>query len=464
MKRNRIAAGALALAMGLGAVAPSFAAEAPKAEAKKELKSTELFQEQYKSLLERTNKERNDYMAAKSAYDTADSELKAAKDKLAKEYAAYEEIINPIGERINAYKNAVARAEEELNLHSEFVVEQSYTEEKITYIVKDGVDSLGNPIYRTKTETVKVYKPLPTTAAKEGHEAEFEVAKERLENAQRDLEDIKSKVASASEQLQRVKAAEGARDVAQTNFNKAEEALAKHLVNGQPIWEKSLAEVKAASEGYNVTVQATEKGVVVVDKNEDTDNKGVSEAELAKLRKSVENAKVRKEAVKIVKSTAKNISAKNAEYLDKLVADAEKLIEKGEAVLKANEKKAAFSVFSTAYASEEEEEVTDEDVRALTEELDAKTKEMEEAIKKVDEAEGEADEEEKPADKEEEKTPAKEEEKPAVKEDTTAKSAVKSSANRTAGRNAKTGIAGVAGVAGVLAAASVAYAASKKNN
>ena len=35
---------------------------------------------------------------------------------------------------------------------------------------------------------------------------------------------------------------------------------------------------------------------------------------------------------------------------------------------------------------------------------------------------------------------------------------------RKAGNNAKTGIAGVAGVAGVLAAASVAYAASKKNN
>ena len=60
MKRNKLAAGALALALGLSAVAPSFADDA-KAETKSELKSTELFQEQYKSLLERTNKERNIY-------------------------------------------------------------------------------------------------------------------------------------------------------------------------------------------------------------------------------------------------------------------------------------------------------------------------------------------------------------------------------------------------------------------
>ena len=72
MKRNRIAAGALALAMGLSAVAPSFAAEAKTTdakeikEAKKDLSSSELFQEQYKELLERTNKERNDYVAAKT--------------------------------------------------------------------------------------------------------------------------------------------------------------------------------------------------------------------------------------------------------------------------------------------------------------------------------------------------------------------------------------------------------------
>ena len=479
MKRNRIAAGALALALGLSAVAPSFADDA-KAETKSELKSTELFQEQYKSLLERTNKERNDYVAARAAYDKADAELKAAKETLAKEYKAYEEIINPIAERLEAYNNAIERAKKELELYGNYQAIEEKSTIKVPQITID--KSTGKTVVTYTEKEVKVVSfPGNEWVAKSDDvktKAQFEVALERYQNAQKDLEDINGTLASAADQLQRVKAAETARDVAQTNFDKAEKELAKHYVNGDikgtAIWEKSLAEVKAAAEGYNVTIQATDKGIVVVKKD---DKKEISAEQLAKLQKSIDKANETLKAVDLLKQFAPNTAKLNTAKLDALVAEQKATIAKAEAIIKGADKKVAL--ISTAFAAEEEEEVTSEDVDALIKELDDNTdainKEMENLDKQVKD-----EDEEKPADKKDEDKKdedKKDEEKPADKKDEDKKdedkkedkkvektTVVEKSANKAAGSNAKTGIAGVAGVAGVLAAASVAYAASKKNN
>ncbi|PKZ15659.1 hypothetical protein [Anaerococcus octavius] len=480
MKRNRIAAGALALAMGLSAVAPSFAAEAKTTdakeikEAKKDLSSSELFQEQYKELLERTNKERNDYVAAKTAYDKADADLKAAKETLAKEYKAYEDIINPIAQRLNAYNNAVDRADQELALYSDvkLVINTEVVKVPTFTVTKDS--STGKDVYTVEYVEKEVKNPTLSAEAKAkpGYEAEFEAAKRRLENAKKDLEDIKGKLANAADQLQKVKAAEGARDVAQTNFDKAEAKLAEQkAANGKYIWENSLAEVKAAAEGYNVTIQATDKGIVVVKKD---DKKEISAEQLAKLQKSIDKANETLKAVDLLKQFAPNTAKLNTAKLDALVAEQKATIAKAEAIIKGADKKVAL--ISTAFAAEEskedsKEEVTSEDVDALIKELDDNTdainKEMENLDKQVKD-----EDEEKPADKDKDK---KDEEKPADKEDKKDEdkkedkkvektTVVEKSANKAAGSNAKTGIAGVAGVAGVLAAASVAYAASKKNN
>ena len=485
MKRNRIAAGALALAMGLSAVAPSFAAEAKTTdakeikEAKKDLSSSELFQEQYKELLERTNKERNDYVAAKTAYDKADADLKAAKETLAKEYKAYEELINPIAARVDAYNDAVKRATEEYNLYAERKADGKIEKIKVPTFTKNDEGKI-----EVKFEEKEILVPGKVyDEAKSGYESEFEVAKKRLENAQKDLEDIKGKLASAADQLQRVKAAETARDVAQTNFDKAEKELAKHYVGGDikgtAIWEKSLAEVKAAAEGYNVTIQATDKGIVVVKKD---DKKEISAEQLAKLQKSIDKANETLKAVDLLKQFAPNTAKLNTAKLDALVAEQKATIAKAEAIIKGADKKVAL--IPTAFAAEEskedsKEEVTSEDVDALIKELDDNTdainKEMENLDKQVKD-----EDEEKPADKKDEDKKdedKKDEEKPADKKDEDKKdedkkedkkvektTVVEKSANKAAGSNAKTGIAGVAGVAGVLAAASVAYAASKKNN
>ena len=482
MKRNRIAAGALALAMGLSAVAPSFAAEAKTTdakeikEAKKDLSSSELFQEQYKELLERTNKERNDYVAAKTAYDKADADLKAAKETLAKEYKAYEEIINPIAEKVDAYNDAVKRATEEYNLHSERKADGKIETIKVPTFTKTDEGK-----FEVKFEEKKVLVAGEVNdKAKSGHETEFEVAKKRLENAKKDLEDIKGKLANAADQLQKVKAAETARDVAQTNFDKAEAKLAEQkAANGKYIWENSLVEVKAAAEAYNVTIQATDKGIVVVKKD---DKKEISAEQLAKLQKSIDKANETLKAVDLLKQFAPNTAKLNTAKLDALVAEQKATIAKAEAIIKGADKKVAL--IPTAFAAEgskedSKEEVTSEDVDALIKELDDNTdainKEMENLDKQVKD-----EDEEKPADKKDEDKKdedKKDEEKPADKKDEDKKdedkkedkkvektTVVEKSANKAAGSNAKTGIAGVAGVAGVLAAASVAYAASKKNN
>ena len=447
MKRNKIAAGVLALAMGLSAVAPSFADDTKTVE----LKSTELFQEQYKSLLERTNKERNDYLADKAAYDKAEADLKAAKDTLAKEYAAYEEIINPIAERVDAYNDAVKRATEEYNLHAERKADGKIETIKVPTFTKTDEGK-----FEVKFEEKEVLVAGEVyDEAKSGHETEFEVAKKRLENAKRDLEAIKGSLASAADQLQRVKAAETARDVAQTNFDKAEAKLAtRKAANGKYIWENSLEEVKLAAEGYNVTIVATDKGVVIVKKEE---SKEITAEQLAKLQKSIDEAEVTLKSVEVLKNIMPNTSKANMAKLDALVADQKAAIAKAEALIAASKK---VALVSTAYASE----ATAEDVDALIKELDDNTAAIQDEMKKLD---SEVKEEEKPAEKEEEKPAEKEEDKKDddKKEKVVEKVVVKEKAtNKKAGSNAKTGIAGVAGVAGVLAAASVAYAASKKNN
>ena len=454
MKRNKIAAGVLALAMGLSAVAPSFADDTKTVE----LKSTELFQEQYKSLLERTNKERNAYLADKAAYDKAEAELKAAKDALAKEYAAYEEIINPIAEKVDAYNDAVKRATEEYNLHSERKADGKIEKIKVPTFTKTSEGKFEVKFVEKEVLVAgEVYDE-----AKSGHETEFEVAKKRLENAKKDLEAIKGKLASAADQLQRVKAAETARDVAQTNFDKAEAKLAtRKAANGKYIWENSLEEVRLAAEGYNVTIKATDKGVVIVKKEE---SKEITAEQLAKLQASIDKANETLRAVEILKSVMPNTSKANMAKLDALVAEQKATIAKAEALIAASKK---VALVSTAYASE----ATAEDVDALIKELDDNTAAIQDEMKKLD---SEVKEEEKPAEKEEDKKEEdkkeddkkEEDKKDDKKEEKVVEKVVvkEKAANKKAGSNAKTGIAGVAGVAGVLAAASVAYAASKKNN
>lgn len=458
MKRNKIAAGALALALGFGAVAPSFADEA-KAET-----STRLFQEQYKTVLDRTNKERADYLAAKAARDTAKSNLDAAKETLAKELAEYEKFWDALNTRINAYNDAVTRAAAELALYSDATTVTTWEEEPIEITVADLPFSNNSVVY--KTQTLYLKKAIVTTGikAKPGKEAEFEVAKKRLANAEADRLAILETVGNKADQLQKVIAAEGARDVAQTAYDKAEAELAKHYVGGdlkgKTIWETSLADVQAAAHGYNVTVEAVDGKIVIVEEKAETDAE-----KRAKLQEAIDRAKTQIQAVKFLKEKTPETIKGIVKELDALVKEQEARIATAEAALA----KTTASVFTTVYADEDVDfdKLADE-LNESSDKIDSLLEENEkEQAEKADEEKVEdADDDKEDDDKEEEKTEEKtddkkEDDKKVIEKTTTV--VTPATTNKTAGSNAKTGIAGVAGVAGILAAASAAYAASKKN-
>ena len=197
----------------------------------------------------------------------------------------------------------------------------------------------------------------------------------------------------------------------------------------------------------DTTVTTTTETSTKPGKVEET-KKGLTAAQKAALEKAIADAEVQIQAVKFLKETTPKTIAPVAEKLDKLVAEQKARLVKAKAILDANKVAISDILFSTAYAAEETE-----DVDALIKEINDSTEEIKDTLKANEAAQPEVKEEEKkPEDKKEETTK--------VIEKTVVKPA---STNKSAGSNAKTGIAGVAGVAGVLAAASVAYAASKKN-
>ena len=90
MKRNKLAAGALALALGLSAVAPSFADDAVST--KTEVAATTLFKEKYAQELEKAQRLHKDATAKKAALDKADLELANAEEAVQEAVKAYNAI------------------------------------------------------------------------------------------------------------------------------------------------------------------------------------------------------------------------------------------------------------------------------------------------------------------------------------------------------------------------------------
>ena len=488
MKRNRIAAGALALAL----VAPVTANaanepvefEAPVAE-EAELNGRTLTKTQFETALKEASKAFNDNEAAKKAYEDADAAYEAAVERYNKAYDAYKsyDIVDKDGNVTDnklELQNAFDIALKSLNnkLDGEALTEDDF-------VLRDNGEVI---IAEDPTVDDEDLEDKELTEKEGLNTGEFDSAKEQAKQAYKEKEEAEKNLPKDSAEYREFQTATYEKDRLEEERDNAKAAYDKT----QAELVKANSSVKTFAEAYNVVVQMENDGSIVVKEDKDApakdENKDITQAELDALQESVDEAKATIKAVEIVRNKATKISDKNKDYLDKLVADSEKLVTKGEAILKANKNKVAFSLFSTAYAAEEDEagEATSEDVRELTDQLNSKTEEMKKAIEDVDAEEDAAEEEETPAEKDDDKaeeetpaekdedkaddkdedkeTPAKNEEKPAAKEDTASKPAVKSNSNRTAGKNAKTGIAGITGVAGVLAAASVAYAASKKNN
>ena len=551
MKRNKLAAGALALALGLSAVAPSFAADTTST--KTEVKSTTLFQEKYAEELKKAQALYEDATAKKARLDKAEVAKAEAEDRVLAANKKYADITSRLnGDTSLEYE--VEQARKALSLLTDKTPEQIKKAEKdltydvttpiftlsgnssIGYVVRESEETktivkkeaapktffkvtndvnstteaqsvlVENPNYQKTNDGWDQYKYLAkdgkgksfefddngTTVTKwftndpaeaqstikyvskdstvsEQRQREFNVAYERYANAWKTWNNtISNRLSEKDAAYQELIAAERAYDVAVTEYKAAKKAADPAVV----LYEEALAKLKGAAEAYNVVIVATNNGIEVKGEKEAPAKKDV---DYVGLQAAIDRANETLRAVELLEKLTPNTAANNRAKLNALVAEQKATIAKAEAILKAADKKVAL--VATAYAAEEE--VTAEDVDALIKELDDNTdaiqkelKDLDKDVKVEDEKPADddkkddkkpADEDKKDDDKKEDKADDKKEDKADDKKVDTTK-VVNKSANKTAGSNAKTGIAGVAGVAGVLAAASVAYAASKKNN
>lgn len=571
MKRNKLAAGALALALGLSAVAPSFAADTTST--KTEVKSTTLFQEKYAEELKKARALKETADAQKAAYDRAEVKLAEAKDNVLEAVKAYN-AISSVGydaglrEELNQARKLLAvlteeSAEEIEALEVTGAQAASNQTAKITYVkdwsgmdtdkiekveiieakpatkesthpaselklnilkdqeatVTEGKAVVNQNYNEDYTKAVRENQNTPNSAeypegsgdyptstkAKDGFglyingssanadnpsgtddvnkakktKSEFEEAKVS-EKRQRDFnvayaryvnawklwdESNYNNLSAKDRAYQAVLAAETAYDEAVSAYELAKPSYDSALAK----YNAALVKLKAAAEAYNVVIVATNNGIEVKGEEEAPAKKDI---DYVGLQAAIDRANDTLRAVELLEKLTPNTAANNRAKLNALVAEQKATIATAEAILAKADKKVAL--VATAYAAEEE--VTAEDVDALIEKLDNNTDAIQKELKELDKDVEVVDE--KPADddkkdddkkddtaddKKDDTADDKKEDKADDKKVDTTK-VVNKSANKTAGSNAKTGIAGVAGVAGVLAAASVAYAASKKNN
>lgn len=413
---NKLAAGALALALGLGAVAPAVAAES--------YTGAQLFLEKYDKDLVQVNKLRKKAMVAQEKIDAAVAKrieavakYKEARKLFDKEFPgahANEDFAELI---MRPTKEALAA------LNGETGLTLDLTNDVVNQWKKDTTDPKN---VKSEEEVLRTYLTGKVAAS------ESIIKDQLIDRLVKAYKASKEDVKPGSEKqiaYFNLRAATEAKQAAELN-----EKLVKD--ENQPIvdeYERKLKDITAAAAAYRYVVQIGNNGIQLV-KPEDAKVKAPGKkASIAELKRAKADAETAIKAVNLLKELSpekiKNVEAK----LNAKVAKAEELIKKADAKIAAAEK---VAFIATAYAD-------DDDTDALIKELDSTTGEIKDLIK--DTPEDKKANEEKPAekpaeDKKEEKTPSKK-----------------------AGNNAKTGIAGVAGVAGILAAASVAYAASKRD-
>ena len=420
---NKLAAGALALALGLGAVAPAVAAEHTGAE---------LVLERYEEELKEVNKKRVKYLEANEKINTAKARLDAAKALVAEKekaykalFPAYVQVIDENGDPIPVSKLATREVEEAqkvLNglLNSEVV---NYENEKLPIAVDDIKGQVKDGVN-------------PDT---------LDAAIARYENAYKAYLDAKNEESSNPRLLayQELQAALLEKDAAITNLKEVKAKYDKHIT----AYENAFEELSKLAGQYGLVVQVGNNGVQFVKPGDDkvkAPGAKKSKEELVKeLKKAADDNRAAIKSAEFLLENAPKSVAKVKAKLEAQIVTAKAALAKAEAALEKLEGK-KMALVATAYA---DEDVSVDELESLIKENEDAANAINETIKENEKEQPEVEEEkpeEKPEEKEEDK---KEEKKPAKK----------------AGNNARTGIAGVAGVAGILAAASVAYAASKRD-
>ena len=492
MKRNKIAAAALALALATPVVANAASTTTTRNSADFGSHGTGnyVITEDFRKYETNFVNAWKEYVAAQEALTKAEANEKAAKeafDKANADLNAYEANIEKAVDAVNNQLyylqrewreiqrlSLVANYEKVVNAYtpaiSYFTGKLAYVEHnpaKASYSVKllSLARSQWTPAEVQDSEIAALLTEYNNDAARydalvDAYEATYSTKR---------LADLTLKVQEAKKALevatQARKDAEARESAAKKAYRKAKENFILAGMNRNVIDEAEkrgdLSLVTTTTKTTTtkpVTKEETTETVVETVKPGTTTpaKKGLTAAQKAALEKAIADAEVQIQAVKFLKETTPKTIEGVVGKLDKLVAEQEARLVKAKAILDADKVAISDILFSTAYAAEETE-----DVDALIKEINDSTEEIKDTLKANEAAQPEVKEEEKkPEVKEEEKKPEDKKEETKVIEKTVVKPA---STNKSAGSNAKTGIAGVAGVAGVLAAASVAYAASKKN-
>lgn len=427
MKMNKLAAGALALALGLGAVAPAVAAET-----KSDYTGAQLALERYEKDVKKLNELRKAYLdeaelnekLTKNLAD-AKAELKAAREAYQALFPSYLYVTDKDGKALPVGELAlkpVLKYQAELNaLSSKQVAYDNAKGELAVY------NSISNKAEALKTIRANVANYVE---ANDGvTPEELSAAVDRYVNAVAEYADSIKQGSAKDLAYKKVLAAERKLDVAQQEYND------KYSTEAEGKYEAAFTRLETSAKTYGFAIQVGNNGIKLV-KDGEAKVESPKKFNIKELKAAREKALQTLEAVKLLEELApKKIADVKAEL--------NKLVEEQKALIKLADKYLAkeMALVSTAYAADDEEEMSPEE---LTNKLNEKSDKIQELIKDKDEEKPAEKPDEKPADKEEDKKPA---EKPAKK----------------SGNNARTGIAGVAGVAGILAAASVAYAASKRD-
>ena len=432
MKTNKLAAGALALALGLGAVAPTVAQA-------KDYTASQLFLMDHKEVLAEANElfpkyneAREKRAAAKKAEKAAEKELKAAREAFEKAFPHVASVMVGTEKKEYGEVQATALKEAVAKLDGNTITDVDKAKAAYTAIKADAT---------LKTDEAR-YDALVKKFKDDSKKAPFEAQVQAERLAKEVIRMDKIGAVTGAKEYRRYLAAQYNYDQAVAHRKDVEEETADVISD----YLKAEAKLKETAERFNVTVQVGNDGFKLVNK----DDKKVEAAEkksdkLARLKAVKENAEESLRAAKLLlelaPATVKPVEAK----LNDLVKKQEALIEKANKELKAE--KVAF--IATAYA----DDASADEVDSLIKELEDNTKEIQDTIKGNEEKV--VEENKKEEKKEDKKEEAKEDKKEDKKEEKTPA--------KKAGNNVKTGIAGVAGVAGILAAAATAYAATKRD-
>lgn len=478
MKLNRkVFAGALALAMGLSAVAPSFAE-----------KTTETKQDT--ALVLPTGKVDYTWLKeletkANEVVDLYNKMLEARRVEAARK-AEYEEAVKKADEARKNRKVAMDRIaalgdeddEDTLigNVYYEFYVnldDYRYygglrpTIEDFQLALRNlnGVLSEADDSYidvsLNKNDVEKqvstANKALTALRKYNAYEAE-------LEQLNIDLIDLNAEVevaeANEAEAQRRFAQATNAREAAEEAYDDAIREFAvdadiRNTINEAfrrgdvTILQRIVTEIKKEPVINETIVNEIVEEVLNDGKTAGTPETGdkTVEEKIAELKAAVRKNEIQAAAAKLLMEKNPKAVAPFKADLEKLLATSEALVKKANDAIEKLEKKTSLLV-TTAYASEDSE-----DLDSLIKDINDNTQNISDKLDAVEKDAEKEEETEKPADDEKPAEDNKEEDK---KDDNKAPVA------KPAGNNAKTGVAGVAGVGAVLAAATAAYVGSKR--